>query len=834
MDRTLGPYHIGATLGWLPFGDLVEASHAARSEPLAALLLDERLAADSRFRGLLRLEIARAGGLRHPAVARAIEVAEHSGTLFVVMERPASETLSTWLADHRTVERGIALTILKQLAAGLDEAHNRRLTYGLLTPSSVLVDGTGKAALVGVGLAAAIEDGGLFAVASERADPEYAAPEQASGKRAVPTADDFALGVIAEALLGRENRAVADVLDRQRSESPAARYPKCAAFVEALEAALAPADAETPPSEAASGPTSTGTPSAAAPAATAPVAPASPPNEPSGSTPTASLMPPPPAPRPYSPPPPYTPPPYTPAPSPPPPPAPTPPPPSQSRLTTRPRTENTDASEARAPEPESPAQPRLTTRPPVTPGKPPEAPPTVPSAPPPAARPSEVALAPSQPPRAKTKVTAGIAATHAMSAALSSQGSKDPIGDGLVALAKLHPRTSQAVSEISKDGKVGPLPLGLAAAGVLTLIMLVAQWWLGAAAIIAIVAVLYVIPQGVSRLSGDAVSAPPEIIQVLGPLRLAEKLGLGSTYQLELADGRIISIGNQAFDEISRSARPVHVGRQPAAPGARVPAEFFMPNAIVTYAWPRRFVFEVRDSEGSLVWRNPGYEGEPEDRRAEAAERARAAPPRRDLGVWRDVPNGRVVELPMTDDVRAALRAGALALLPKWLAPIVIYGGLLFITGGSAFTFFLVMVGLAGFFFVIMPRLTRWLDLRNAARHTTIVRVVGPGWLSEEGTGNARIIKLNLVDGTSAEIPPDVMTKLIETGTLVAARNQGEVQASLGGQKIPVGQWVIPNLTVTYVPGSSRPLAVKSGDGRLQLIEAALTPEHLSYGAAYD
>src|SRR3954452_17173693 len=100
MDRTVGPYRLGGTLGDLPFGELVEATHSARSEPLAVLLLDERLAKNNRFRGLLRMEMARTGGLRHPALARTVETGESDGTLYLVVERLAGgRTLAQRLAE---------------------------------------------------------------------------------------------------------------------------------------------------------------------------------------------------------------------------------------------------------------------------------------------------------------------------------------------------------------------------------------------------------------------------------------------------------------------------------------------------------------------------------------------------------------------------------------------------------------------------------------------------------------------------------------------------------------------------------------------------------------
>src|SRR4051794_28169613 len=120
MDRTLGSYRLGDSLGMLPFGELIAATHPSRSEPLAVLLLDERLAKEPRFRGLLRLENARVGGLRHPALARTVEIGEAAGSLFLVVERPPEgRTLASALSDGAPASVETALHLVQQLAAGL-------------------------------------------------------------------------------------------------------------------------------------------------------------------------------------------------------------------------------------------------------------------------------------------------------------------------------------------------------------------------------------------------------------------------------------------------------------------------------------------------------------------------------------------------------------------------------------------------------------------------------------------------------------------------------------------------------------------------------------------
>jgi serine/threonine-protein kinase len=261
MDRKLGPYQPGESLGTLPFGELCVVTHTARTEPLAALLLDDRLANDHRFRGLLRLENARAGGLRHAAIARPVEVAEHDGTLFIIFERaPDSQTLARSYAEGDPPTREETVALIRRLAESLDLAHGRRMAHGAIDPSSILVGPDGASALLGVGIVGAIEEAGLIAVIDERRERAFIAPEQRDGRRSVASADGYALGVLAASLLrvtplpAGPADPVGNVLARQHAADPAARFPTCAAFASALADAISPA-APTAPRPAMSAPT---------------------------------------------------------------------------------------------------------------------------------------------------------------------------------------------------------------------------------------------------------------------------------------------------------------------------------------------------------------------------------------------------------------------------------------------------------------------------------------------------------------------------------------------------------------------------------------------------
>jgi serine/threonine-protein kinase len=659
MDRTIGPYRLGDSLSATPFGELLAASHAARSEPLALLLLDERLTRDHRFRGLLRLEVARAGGLRKPAIARSVEVGEQAGAPYVVFERPPDgESLARRLAADAPPSPEAAVALVHRLAEGLDAAHGRRLVHGALGPSSVLVGSESDAALVGVGLLAAAEEAGLGAVVAGRSEATFAAPEQAAAQRAVPSADGYALGVLAEIVLtgrlsGEEPRsplgdglsdAVRAVLVRQRAAEPAARYPTCTAFATALTAAVADAPVT------AAAVTSTPVPAAevvAQPVVESPAGPTRPPAGPGRSSEGA-------------------------------PPSPAPSPPAVAPSTSAP-VPSIPSEPSPEPEPEpvpvpvpaSPARAGIAAEPPATPPRQ-----TVPVAPPSApAPPSVLPASPFDPARRsrairtdadardgdRSPVQASVTtfkATPAMLACVERLQRRDLLGEAVLWLAHLVPALDRLLERVTVDGKLGPLPLGVASAGLLALLLFVArQPGLAAAAAMLVIA-LYVLSLVVTKMTASE-RGTLEAVGVFGPARVRRGTS-GAPWaasELELGNGVTLSLGPAAHGWLARFGRPIAVERPSAVAAGteQVIIEHELKRVAVTYLTTSRLLFDVRDADGAVLHRHPRYDGEPGDRIASAPEEASPAdlaPP-----TWRRRGRGDSIVLPLPTQAQAALQA---------------------------------------------------------------------------------------------------------------------------------------------------------------------------------
>ncbi|MEU8083633.1 serine/threonine-protein kinase [Micromonospora sp. NPDC049101] len=183
----------------------------ARDEVLdrvvALKVLAPSLAADARFRDMVREEARAAAQLVHPHVTSVHDYGETvapdgSITSFVVMELLSGEELELRLTEG-PLPWAEAVQVAAQVADALAAAHRLGIVHRDITPANVMMTGSGVKVL-DFGIATRIgtpdddEDGGTFGT------PAYVAPERLDGAPAQPSTDVYSLGVLLhEALTGR-------------------------------------------------------------------------------------------------------------------------------------------------------------------------------------------------------------------------------------------------------------------------------------------------------------------------------------------------------------------------------------------------------------------------------------------------------------------------------------------------------------------------------------------------------------------------------------------------------------------------------------------------------
>ncbi|MEU4479935.1 serine/threonine-protein kinase [Micromonospora sp. NPDC023966] len=175
----------------------------ARDEVLdrvvAVKVLAPSLAADARFRDMVREEARSAAQLVHPHVTAVHDYGETvapdgSITSFVVMELLSGEEL-----EHRLTEGPLpwpaAVETGAQVAEAVAAAHRLGIVHRDITPANVMMTRVG-AKVLDFGIATRVgapdedEDGGTFGT------PAYVAPERLDGSPAQPATDVYSLGVL--------------------------------------------------------------------------------------------------------------------------------------------------------------------------------------------------------------------------------------------------------------------------------------------------------------------------------------------------------------------------------------------------------------------------------------------------------------------------------------------------------------------------------------------------------------------------------------------------------------------------------------------------------------
>ena len=261
-------YVIVRTLGQGGMGAVYLAHDETLDRLVAVKVVAPALAGDERFRHRLLHESRLAARLDHPAIVAVYPAGEVDGQLYLAMRYVEGGSLAERLAGG-ALDPATALTVLRPVADALDTAHAAGLVHRDVKPANILLDGD-RALLADFGLARTVAS-----VASASRDQGlsgtlgYLAPEMIEGDDVDGRADQYALACVAFACLtGREAfardsdvatiyahlseppprvsaaraelpRDVDAILARGLAKRPRDRYPSCAAFVEALDGALA-------------------------------------------------------------------------------------------------------------------------------------------------------------------------------------------------------------------------------------------------------------------------------------------------------------------------------------------------------------------------------------------------------------------------------------------------------------------------------------------------------------------------------------------------------------------------------------------------------------------
>ena len=219
VGTTLNHFRVIEKIGQGGMGEVYRAEDTNLSRDVAIKVLPEQFTKDPQRLARFEREAKLLASLNHPNIA-AIHSFEHADDIhFLVLELVEGETLAEKVAKGPLpVEE--ALEVCRQIAEGVEAAHEKGVIHRDLKPANVKVTPEGKVKILDFGLAKAFEDETPAADISQSptlteemtragvilGTAAYMSPEQARGKPVDKRADVFAFGAVLYELLTGKRR----------------------------------------------------------------------------------------------------------------------------------------------------------------------------------------------------------------------------------------------------------------------------------------------------------------------------------------------------------------------------------------------------------------------------------------------------------------------------------------------------------------------------------------------------------------------------------------------------------------------------------------------------
>jgi serine/threonine protein kinase len=218
IDQTVSHYRIVEKIGQGGMGEVYLADDTTLDRKVALKFLPEAFAIDPERMARFEREAKLLASLNHPNIAGIHGLEEADGNRFLVLEYVEGETLKAKLSKG-ALPLEDALALCRQIAAGLEAAHEKGVIHRDLKPANVMIMAEEKVKILDFGLAKALTD------ESQKVDPSdsptitegitrpgvvlgtaaYMSPEQAKGKSVDKRADIWAFGCIFyECLTGKK------------------------------------------------------------------------------------------------------------------------------------------------------------------------------------------------------------------------------------------------------------------------------------------------------------------------------------------------------------------------------------------------------------------------------------------------------------------------------------------------------------------------------------------------------------------------------------------------------------------------------------------------------
>ncbi len=188
-------YLVQNELGVGGMGAVYEATDLRTGAQVAVKVLHPLYARNPQYISRLRREAQIAASIRTPRAVRVIDLDDHDGMPFLVMEYVAGETLSERLERDGALPPEVAITVCIEITRALEGGHAVGVVHRDLKPQNVKITDEGEIKVLDFGIARAENLPGITGTNMFTGTPEYCAPERMDSQGDIRS-DIYSVGVM--------------------------------------------------------------------------------------------------------------------------------------------------------------------------------------------------------------------------------------------------------------------------------------------------------------------------------------------------------------------------------------------------------------------------------------------------------------------------------------------------------------------------------------------------------------------------------------------------------------------------------------------------------------